>query len=125
MPSKPLRPCSQVGCNELTTKGYCDQHRKVTARNYDSYQRDKKSTSFYNSREWRSVRNQALIRDHNLCQDCLQDKLLTPAEVVDHIKPIKQFWQLRLDLNNLRSLCHSHHNSKTAEDMKRYPSRKK
>ncbi|MED1953783.1 HNH endonuclease signature motif containing protein [Brevibacillus centrosporus] len=121
--------CNKSGCPALIDVGqrYCDKHKQQEQldkreRNkyYDTYQRDQRSKDFYNSKEWVSLKTVALIRDNYLCVDCLEfDKCFTPADVVDHMKPIKLFWELRLVLSNLRSLCHSHHNQKTAEDKRK------
>jgi len=106
---------------------YCDacaqkaeQSRKEYYKQYDIYQRDQKAREFYSSPEWEKVRKQAMIRDYGLCQDCLKENRITPADVVDHIKPIRHFWHLRLTLENLRCLCNRHHAAKTAEDRRRY-----
>jgi len=123
MPSKPKKPCSAPMCRELTTERYCASHAHKAAeqtRYYDRYERDKAATAFYHSIEWISTREQALIRDHHLCQDCLKNKRIAPAVIVDHIEPLRLFWHLRIVLSNLRSLCRSCHNRKTAEDKKRY-----
>lgn len=121
------RFCNKSGCKNITTERYCPEHtfsvehqKKERHRHYDKYQRDQKAAGFYNSKEWERARQQALVRDNGLCQDCLDQMLMTSADVVDHIKPIKHFWNLRLTLSNLRSLCHAHHNRKTAEDKRRY-----
>lgn len=127
MPPKPKRPCHKSGCPELTTERFCKAHaclkeqmRKHRHKEYDRYQRDRQAATFYKSKEWEMARQQALIRDHGLCQDCLQNKHITPADVVDHIKPLRLFWQLRVMLSNLRSLCNRCHAIKTAEDKRKY-----
>ena len=127
MPSKPKRPCGRPGCRNLTTERYCEEHaylaeqqRKERHRLYDEQHRDKRTAAFYKSVAWERVRQQALIRDHGLCQDCLLEQRITPADVVDHIKPLRLFWHLRLTLSNLRSLCNRHHAIKTQEDKRRY-----
>jgi 5-methylcytosine-specific restriction protein A len=124
---KPLRPCNVAGCRGLTQGKYCDQHKDreqqdeaERQRYYDRYKRDKQAAAFYNSSAWKRLREQALIRDNGLCQECLKEKKITPAFVVDHILPLKLFWHLRLTLNNLRSLCGSCHSKKTIEDVRRY-----
>ncbi|MFI8712022.1 HNH endonuclease [Brevibacillus brevis] len=50
----------------------------------------------------------------------MKEQRITQADVVDHIKPIGSYWDLRLRLDNLRSLCHAHHNKKTADDKRKY-----
>ncbi|MCM3145368.1 HNH endonuclease [Brevibacillus sp. MER 51] len=132
MPAKPKRPCAVAGCRNLADRGYCQEHkmfahklRRERNKQYDLHQRDRKAKDFYHSEEWEAVRNEALQRDYGLCQDCKQEQRITQADVVDHIKPIHPFWDLRLRLDNLRSLCHAHHNKKTAEDRRRYGGRVK
>jgi 5-methylcytosine-specific restriction enzyme A len=127
MPSRPKKPCSVPGCPNLTQGRYCEQHKHKEQqdkaerhRYYDEHIRDRKAREFYHSKEWQRVRQAALMRDNYLCQDCLEEKRITPADVVDHIKPVRWFWHLRLELSNTRSLCHAHHNKKTAEDKKKY-----
>ncbi len=127
MPSKPLRPCRQPGCNHLTQAGYCQEHahladaeKRERNRRYDRHKRDKQADAFYHSVEWDRARPQALIRDNYLCQDCLNEKKITPASLVDHIIPLKVAWHLRTTLSNLRSLCDRHHAAKTADDRRRY-----
>lgn len=124
---KPKRPCNSPGCSNLTRERYCEQHqerekqdRAERHRHYDRYQRDQKTARFYKSKEWELVRQQVLIRDKGLCQDCLDEQRITTADVVDHIKPLRLFWHLRLTLSNLRPLCHMHHNRKTVEDKRKY-----
>jgi len=97
-----------------------DHHKKRSNKLYDKNVRDKKATSFYKSKQWRTTRVQALIRDHYLCVRCLDNKRIKKADMVDHIIPIKQDWSLRLSLNNLQSLCNPCHAAKTAEDERKY-----
>ncbi|TYS50095.1 HNH endonuclease [Bacillus infantis] len=87
---------------------------------YDRYRRDQETAAFYKSTPWRKVREQALARDIGLCQHCLSKGRIKWADMVDHIIPIKEAWELRLVLDNLQSLCNSCHNIKTAEDKKKY-----
>lgn len=105
-------------CDDCARKA--DQARKEYFKQYDATVRDKKAAAFYNSPEWEKARQQALMRDFGLCRDCLEEKKITPADVVDHVKPIKYFWHLRLALDNLRSLCNRHHAIKTAQDKRLY-----
>lgn len=61
---------------------------------------------FYDSREWAAMRYEALRLHGARCQCCGA----TPSDGrtvlnVDHIKPLRVFWDLRLDLNNLQILC--------------------
>ena len=70
--------------------------------------------SFYHSSAWRALRNR-FIADHPLCAECLEKGVITPATVVDHIKPINEGGE-PLDENNLQSLCARCHNKKSARE---------
>ena len=63
---------------------------------------------FYNSEAWRTVRRQALMRDHFTCYYCGQR-----ATEVHHIVELDDNNvhdpNLSLNLNNLQSLCHDCH----------------
>ena len=68
-------------------------------------------TSFYRKTPWRKMR--AYILSLNpLCVHCSDKGDTTPADVVDHIKPIKK-GGAKLDESNLQGLCHKCHNRKT------------
>lgn len=60
---------------------------------------------FYRSGPWRQARYAALKRYGFRCMAC---GLSSDADViihVDHIKPIRLYWELRLDEDNLQVLC--------------------
>lgn len=82
---------------------------------------DKKPDPFYKSAAWRQLRRLALQRDHYLCQDCLAAKrrgeMVRPrdATVVHHIRPVEQRPDLKLDMDNLISLCDACHNKRHPE----------
>lgn len=62
----------------------------------------KKFNSFYETREWRKLRFQALLKYGRKCLCCnATDKVLH----VDHVKPRSKFPELELDINNLQILC--------------------
>lgn len=84
--------------------------RRNQNRYYDRYKRDKSSRAFYKSTAWELAREQALIRDTHLCQHCIKRKRLTPADMVHHIKPLNEYPDLAVVLENLLSLCNSCHN---------------
>jgi 5-methylcytosine-specific restriction enzyme A len=120
--NKPLKPCSKPNCPNLTYETYCDQHRNARAENnryYDKYNRSDRSKKFYHSSAWKKVRELIKIRDNGLCQHCLSDKRITVGTIIDHIVPITDDWNKRLEEDNLQLLCQSCHNKKTAEDSMR------
>lgn len=103
-------PLGNPRCEECQDKYELSQ--KDRQKKYDKNvrkSRDKKYSDFYKTGEWVRVRMQALIRDNGLCQHCLKEGRITPADMVHHIVPIKTNWQLRLALSNLISLCNRCH----------------
>lgn len=72
---------------------------------------DAAKKSFYASWDWRTLRMEVLTAQGHRCQSCGA----TPANrtvsgarvrlVVDHIKPLSRYWNLRLDKSNLQVLC--------------------
>ena len=73
-------------------------------------------TSEYSRTRWRKLRA-FWINQQPLCVHCELDDIIKAADVVDHIKPVKQNGKM-YDMNNLQSLCHSCHNRKTYEENK-------
>lgn len=86
---------------------------------------DREKKKFYNSKEWKAKRIQILARDKHECQDCIarlkaakdnnielkgDDRLIRRAEEVHHIKELEERFDLRLDDDNLISLCIQCHN---------------
>lgn len=68
---------------------------------------------------WRKLRG-SFIRENSLCAECLRSETIREADVVDHIIPVRIEPELRLDAANLQSLCHHHHNIKTAQEKLKY-----
>lgn len=89
-----------------------------------TYTTDDEKKSFYNSSEWRNIRQQALERDHYECLHCRDNGFVTvdsiredgkPKQVklnVDHIYPIEYYPEWALTLENTQTLCIYHHNLK-------------
>jgi len=72
--------------------------------------------SFYQSKEWQRTRAIKLLLNP-LCQHCLdRENRATIADCVHHIRDIKIAPHLRLDLNNLQSLCTSCHAKHTVAE---------
>ena len=62
----------------------------------------------YQTPAWRKLRREKLL-ESPLCEACRMAR----SEQVDHIKPWRGDWDLFLDPDNLRALCHSCHSAKT------------
>lgn len=110
------RFCSKPGCKRLTDDRYCDDHKSMgagdkTARNrmYDRHVRNQEAKRFYNSKGWRAARAERLRIDKGLCQQCKREKRLRFADMVHHTKPIRKYWELRLNIDYMESLCDECH----------------
>lgn len=72
--------------------------------------------SFYTSTAWIHLRRKALARDHYECVWCKQQgKVTTNKDTVlevDHIRELKDYPELALELDNLRTLCKECHNKR-------------
>ena len=89
----------------------CEKHRKKNDKNYNNQVRfgvDKELTEFYQSRAWLKLRRE-VFAEQVTCQMCLDESRVVIADVVHHIAPIREFWELRLVRSNLACLCHKHH----------------
>lgn len=102
-------PYSMKRCLECEEKAEEERKQYIKYYKKNTYERDSKSTKFYNSREWDIARSVAIARDHGLCQDCLKKDKIKAFNTVHHIIPIKEDWDKRLDINNLICVCESHH----------------
>lgn len=85
-------------------------------------QNEKQLHQFYQSKEWKELRNKVLESHEKVCVVCGSVHPLR----VDHIKPVRHFWEMRLDYNNLQILCDECNKEKgskqywTLEEHKRY-----
>jgi len=115
VPSKPPRPCRQAGCNHTTTEshGYCTEHEHLKV-NWSSNRHAHKRTR---GTKWQKIRKAILQRDKGLCQECLRNNRVTPAAIVDHIKPISKGGGD--EFTNLQALCKSCHDIKTRQEAER------
>lgn len=128
---KPKKRCNRAGCRELVDfdKGYCAKHLAEKDKGYNKYKRNEDSllnangktnreiTLFYQSSEWRKVREIVLMRDHWICQVCLRKGIVHEANLVDHIIEVRSpnGWSKRLDIDNLEAINRSCHNRKVHE----------
>ncbi len=72
--------------------------------------------SFYKSADWKRARYDALKRSDGRCSLCGVSAQDGAKLNVDHIKPLKYHWELRLDPNNLQVLCGSCNQGKGNRD---------
>lgn len=114
--------CRHIGCTRLVELGetYCNLHKPDTKRSeanrqklYDQSirnKRDKKERAFYNSKRWKAAQKECMRMYGGLCLwNYYKDGLIIEATEVHHIEPIKERWDLRLDISNLVPLSHQAH----------------
>lgn len=66
---------------------------------------------FYKSKQWERKRENVLKRDRYECRECKRYGKVTGAQMVHHVKPFEQYPELKLENNNLISLCNKCHGS--------------
>lgn len=90
------------------------------------YKSPEQKRKFYDSREWKQLREEVKERDNYECQECKRNGLVTIDTneysesagrkkiqlVVDHIKELEDHPELALDMDNLETLCVMCHNIK-------------
>lgn len=74
--------------------------------------------------DWQCLRAEQLRREP-LCRFCAEAGRFTCGQVVDHIVPIAEAPHLRLDPDNLRTLCKRCHDRRTATEQGFAKSQKK
>ena len=108
MAQAPLKKCATPGCNQLIRgQAHCEAHAKRA--------RAKTTDRFYLSTAWRKLRERYL-QENPLCADCEAIGRAEPAYICDHVVERADDPSLELEWSNLRGLCLSHHNSKTARE---------
>lgn len=117
------KQCNHAGCRALVDYAvkYCSRHERKQA-DYDRYENRKriggKYFEFYQSKAWKKASRLYKIKNP-CCEDCLEEGVIRKADVTDHIVELRDDFTKRLDENNFRSLCHTHHNKKTREERRR------
>lgn len=120
MTQRPLRPCNQYGCPNLTKERYCDTHKYIEQqkeserqKNYDKnirHKRDKKYADFYRSTAWLTTRDYILSLYNGIdLYAYYVDKELKHANTVHHIIELKDNWNRRLDITNLFPMSNDTH----------------
>lgn len=105
MPRKPKRPCSHLGCPNLTEDRYCDEHKTMHS------DRPSASKRGYGSK-WQRI-SKIYLRRNPMCVKCMHNGRFNPATVVDHIIPHRNRPELMWDESNFQALCKSCHDKKT------------
>ena len=96
-------------CGKIHEKDFICPMKPV--RQYKKFEQDK----FRWTKAWQKKREEIKERDKYLCQVCLRQLHNTIKKYnydyleVHHIKPLREAYELRLDNNNLITLCEYHH----------------
>ena len=93
------------------------ESKKKYDANYNKYKRNKEHTKFYNSDEWKLLKEKYLQDQQYRCEKCEELHKLNRkhkrrvAVEVHHKKWLStpDGWERRLDYTNLMALCHAHH----------------
>ena len=103
-----LRACPY--CGNIHPDGYvCAKKPKKR------WEGDKRIRQFRNTQQWITKREHIKERDKYLCQACLNNLPGTTKRItmdglsVHHINPLSKAWDLRLEDDNLITLCSMHH----------------
>lgn len=107
---KPHRACRHPGCPAVVREPgppYCPKHLRDPERPQDL--REASNKRGYDTR-WTRLRNWH-IRQHPVCELCGE-----PAEIVHHKVPVRDDLTMRLDEDNLQSLCRRCHDRIHKED---------
>lgn len=64
-----------------------------------------KNQGWYKKAAHRKWRRLVMQRDNWLCQECLRQNRLTPATEAHHKKPLEEYPELALELDNGQGLC--------------------
>ena len=77
---------------------------------YNEHRRDKWAARFYRSVAWLKLREIKLCNSP-YCEDHLEIGEYVVAVIVHHVKELRDYPELALDLENLRSQCRGCHNT--------------
>lgn len=73
---------------------------------------NQKYQPFYQSSEWKELRERVLQDNNYLCSECKKKGIIRTANTVHHKIPIEVDWSKRLDYDNCIAVCGSE-NKKT------------
>ncbi len=115
-----MKACKWPGCPALIQRHerYCPAHvsrgEGIDAdrvRQYDRTIRDPQAVTFYRSKDWLAIRADILGREP-FCRHCREQF----ASDVDHVIPLADNWERRLDETNLQPLCKGCHHVKSQRE---------
>lgn len=110
-----IRDLQETGVVRLTKRLSRQLGPKIVVNNVAEATQGK-IDEFYDSWEWKRVRYDFLKGKNRRCQCCGSSAADGTRIVVDHIKPIRKYWHLRLESANLQILCDDCNKGKGSRD---------
>jgi len=111
-----LKTCSTPGCSRLTTSGKCDECKKQQGDGHHGWRSDKARgtrTQRGYGNDWLRLRKKKL-QVNPACEECWRRGFVVAADEVHHKIAFSGTQDpLRMDWDNLESLCESCHSKKT------------
>jgi len=107
------KPCKHIRCPNIVPDGsgqFCNEHKQHERKMFASARPDKAMD--YNSKRWIGIRRWK-INQNPMCEICERRF----ATQVHHIKPVRDYFELRYDLSNLQSVCVWCHAKETAKEI--------
>jgi 5-methylcytosine-specific restriction enzyme A len=116
-----MKYCGEQGCKTLISSGrYCANHKRKQKKKV-VYSKNK---SFYRTRAWKDLKLFCYQRDRGCCQRCKKFVFGQRAHH-HHIVPIQIDPSLKLDADNVMTLCSKCHPIVEAEAMEQYKKKPK
>ena len=94
---------------DIADKKKRDNKRKTYKTFDEMTEEELRIQKFYNSKEWRTKREEIMARSNGLCVICWLLGRVKSATSVHHIKKLREHFELRLDDNNLIAVCRECH----------------
>lgn len=110
--------CVAPACREVVRDGHsrCEKHRKATRTQKVQVRKasgGRRNSHIYDTQRWKRLSKKKRTVTP-FCEMCDAEGVTTVADVVDHIQEIEDGGD-PYKWDNLMSLCHHHHNGKTAK----------
>jgi len=105
---------NSLRCNDMPTLNKNTIRRPWQAERIAQAGRANPNTAIYNGTVWRKLSVRYKMANP-VCVECIRVGVVSPAEVTDHIVPINQGGDVYA-WDNLQSLCHRCHNSKSGKE---------
>lgn len=101
---------------ERLKNGKFPPNKKIRLNQSPKYDTSDKFQEFYKSWDWKRLRYDFLIDKERTCQCCGASAAHGVKINVDHIRPLRKYWELRLSKTNLQILCEDCNMGKGSRD---------